>query len=282
MKLLVTGANGQLGIDLVRILSNKHEVHGFGRDGLDIRNLEQCLVAAKRLEPDAIIHLAAFTAVDRAEMDEDEAYLVNAIGTRNIALSAQEVGAKLCYLSTDYVFDGTSLTPYKEYDNTNPISVYGKTKRAGEYLVSTLCSKYFIVRTSWVYGQHGNNFVKTILRLAQEKEKIKVVNDQIGSPTYTVDLSEFLENLIITQKYGIYHASNSGSCSWYDFANAIVDLSRMKIRIESCTTEEFPRPAPRPKFSVMDHVSMRANGFEEMRHWNEALVDFFKKNGMSQ
>lgn len=276
MRVLVTGSNGQLGKEIIPIMNKKHEVFGFGRNELDVRRLDQCLTITKEIKPDVILHLAAFTAVDRAETEEDEAYQVNVNGSRNMALAAQEIGAKICYISTDYVFDGTSAVPYKEYDNTCPVSVYGKSKRAGEQLVSSLCAKYFIVRTSWVYGMHGNNFVKTILRLAQEKESIKVVNDQIGSPTYTVDLSNFLAELICTSNYGIYHASNSGTCSWYDFAKAIIKESGLDVRIEPCTTDEFPRPAPRPKYSVMDHVSIRTNGFNELRHWSAALKEFIE------
>lgn len=274
MRILVTGANGQLGIDLVERLNQQHDVFGLGRTELDVRRLDQCLSVTRSIKPDAIIHLAAYTAVDQAESEEDEAYSVNAYGSRNMAIAAQENGAKLCYVSTDYVFDGSASVPYKEYDNTNPLSVYGKSKRAGEFLTSSLCSQYFIVRTSWLYGKHGSNFVKTILRLSQEKEKIKVVHDQVGSPTYTVDLAKFLSDLICTSNYGIYHASNSGFCSWYEFAKEIIRIRGLDVHIEPCTTEEFPRPAPRPGYSVLDHSSIRINGFEELRHWAEALAEF--------
>lgn len=276
MRVLVTGANGQLGKDIIPIMNERHDVFGFGRNELDVRNIKQCITVTKEIKPDVILHLAAFTAVDRAETEEDEAYQVNANGSRNMAIAAQEIGAKICYISTDYVFDGTSPTPYQEYDNTCPVSVYGKSKKAGELLVSSLCTRYFIVRTSWVYGMHGNNFVKTILRLAQQKESFKVVNDQVGSPTYTVDLSNFLAELICTNNYGVYHASNTGSCSWYDFAKAIIKESGLDVRVEPCTTDEFPRPAPRPKYSVMDHVSIRTNGFKELRHWSKALKELME------
>lgn len=274
MKIIVTGANGQLGRDLAKQLEERHEVIGLSRKELDIRDAEQCRQMMQQIRPDAVIHTAAYTAVDLAESDEDEAYRVNAFGSRNVAVAAERVGAKVCYISTDYVFDGLSSTPNKEYDNTNPTSVYGKSKRAGEWLVQSLCSNYFIVRTSWLYGKHGSNFVKTMLALASEKKRLKVVNDQTGSPTYTVDLSRFLAELIATEKYGIYHASNTGYCTWYEFAEAIFAEIGMAVEVEPCATEQFPRPAQRPKFSVLDHLAIRANGFSAQRHWRDALREF--------
>lgn len=276
MKVLVTGANGQLGRDLVEILNVTHEVFGFGSKELDVRNIEQCRQIFFQVKPDVIIHAAAYTAVDMAETDEDNAFAVNSFGSRNVAMAAEEIGAKLCYVSTDYVFDGTSAKPYKEYDNTNPQSIYGKSKLAGELLVQSLSKRYFIVRTSWVYGKHGNNFVKTMLKLGKEKPNLKVVEDQMGSPTYTVDLCHIILELISSEKYGIYHASNTGSCSWYEFAKAIFDESGYTTEVEPCSTEEFPRPAPRPRHSVMDHQSIRANSFTDLRPWQEALSEFIE------
>lgn len=274
MKVAVTGAQGQLGSDLVKRLQAVGEVTGLGREQWDITDERQCKDVMQRLRPDVVIHAAAYTAVDLAETDADRAYAVNAFGTRNVAAAAEDVKAKLCMISTDYVFDGTGTAPYREYDQTNPQSVYGQSKRAGEILAQTLSSRYFIVRTSWVYGKHGNNFVKTMLKLGREKDRLAVVHDQIGSPTYTVDLSGFLAELIQTERYGIYHASNSGSCSWYEFARAIFEESGISVQLEPCTTEQFPRPAPRPKYSVMDHMAIRANGFTDLRHWREALKAF--------
>ncbi|MBA2943265.1 dTDP-4-dehydrorhamnose reductase [Paenibacillus sp. CGMCC 1.16610] len=281
MKILVTGANGQLGQDIVKILGSNHEIYGFGREQLDITNEYQCLEVLESLKPDVVIHSAAYTAVDLAETEEDKAYEINAFGTRNLAVATEKVGAKLCYISTDYVFDGTGTTPYREYDNTNPQSIYGKSKRAGELLVQTLSTKYFIVRTSWVYGLYGANFVKTMLKLAQDRDSLKVVNDQFGSPTYTVDLANFLEQLVRTELYGIYHASNTGVCSWFDFASAIFEESGKKINVMPCSTEEFPRPAPRPRFSAMEHMAIRANGFEDLRPWREGLQAFLEELGVS-
>ncbi|WP_268624011.1 dTDP-4-dehydrorhamnose reductase [Paenibacillus alvei] len=278
MKILVTGANGQLGADVVRLFSEKgHDVIGLDRVKLDITDDKMCNRVIKELQPEAIIHCAAYTAVDNAEADQDNAYLVNAIGTRNVAVAAERVNAKICYISTDYVFDGNNSSPYHEYDNTNPLTVYGKSKRAGEHLVQSLCSRWFIVRTSWVYGASGNNFVKTMLKIGQERSLLQVVDDQWGSPTYTCDLALFLEQLVMTDKYGIYHASNSGICTWYEFAKAIFEETQMSVKVEPCTTEQFPRPAPRPRYSVMEPMSIRMNGFVPIRHWRVALQDFLNQ-----
>jgi len=283
MRVLVTGASGQLGKDVVALFQQKgHEVMGCSRSELDITSLEQCQQVIGGFQPDSIVHCAAYTAVDAAETDVDGAYKVNAVGTRNVAVASEKVGAKLVYISTDYVFNGRSAVPYQEYDNTDPQSVYGKSKRAGEILAQSLSSRYFIVRTSWVYGLHGNNFVKTMLRLGQEKPQLQVVHDQKGSPTYTVDLARFLEELVHTEKYGIYHASNSGDCTWYEFTQAIFEEAqklgfKITAQVEPCTTEQFPRPAPRPANSVMDHLSIRTNGLMDLRPWREGLRDFLNQ-----
>lgn len=281
MKVLVTGSAGQLGQDLVLLLQKQgHEVLGCDRQEMDITNLEQCVEVIGGFCPDAVIHCAAHTAVDVAETDIDAAYLINATGSRNVAIAAEKSGAKLVYISTDYVFDGMGTKPYHEYDNTDPQSIYGKSKRAGEIMVQSLSSKFFIVRTSWVYGKYGNNFVKTMLKLGQEKPLLQVVNDQKGSPTYTVDLARFLLELIQTEKYGVYHASNSEACTWYEFTQAIFAEAedilglRFTAKLEPCGTEQFPRPAPRPRYSVMEHLSIRTNGFDDIRPWREGLRDF--------
>ncbi|WP_339832946.1 dTDP-4-dehydrorhamnose reductase [Paenibacillus sp. FSL R7-0272] len=283
MKVLVTGASGQLGRDVVLLLEKEgHDILACDREQMDITNQAQCNEVISSYHPEVIIHCAAYTAVDAAETDTDGAYKVNAVGTRNVAVAAEKVGAKLIYISTDYVFDGQSTTPYQEYDNTNPQSVYGKSKRAGEWLVQSLCSKWFVVRTSWVYGLHGNNFVKTMLKLGQEKPKLQVVHDQKGSPTYTVDLALFLIELMGTEMYGIYHASNCGDCTWYEFTQAIFKEAQtvvgvsIQAELEPCTTEQFPRPAPRPVNSVMDHLSIRTNGLTDLRPWREGLRDFIR------
>jgi dTDP-4-dehydrorhamnose reductase len=275
MKVVVTGAKGQLGTDLVHALADRgFEVYGYGREELDITNFDQVKQVIAEVHPDVVIHAAAYTKVDLAESEPDQAFLINAYGTRNIAVASEAVGAKLGYISTDYVFDGMANEPYNEFAPTNPLSVYGKSKLAGEQFVRDLHSKFFIVRTSWVYGKHGNNFVKTMLKLAQERDELMVVHDQVGCPTYTVDLANCILELIQTEKYGIYHVSNSGHCSWFEFAKAIFEETGKKVKINPCTTKDFPRPAPRPSYSVFDHMSIRLNGFSEVRNWKEALQEF--------
>jgi dTDP-4-dehydrorhamnose reductase len=278
-KVLITGANGQLGKELVHYFSNKdgYEVFGFGREDLDITNQEQVDEIFFEIQPAAVIHSAAYTQVDLAESDVDKAYLVNGIGTRNVSVAAENIGAKLVYISTDYVFDGTGIKPYHEFMQTSPIGVYGKTKLAGEQFVKDFHNKFFIVRTSWVYGKHGNNFVHTMLKLGIEKDKLSVVDDQVGGPTYTLDLAACIFELINTSKFGVYHVSNSGSCSWYEFAKAIFEKANINVELNPCTTKEFPRPAPRPTYSVFDHMSLRLNGFKPMRHWKEGLAEFIEK-----
>lgn len=279
MKVLITGGRGQLGMDLERILSNFYEVFAFGRDNLDVTDQEQVIKQIEKLRPDVVIHCAAYTAVDQAETDAKQAYQVNAEGTRNVVLAAEKIGAKICYISTDYVFDGQGEKPYKEYDAARPLTVYGRSKLAGEQWVRDLSTKFFIVRTSWVFGKHGRNFVKTILQRGREKGRLTVVMDQFGSPTYTVDLASFLCQLIATGKYGIYHASNTGFCSWYEFAKEIIRISGIPTEIIPCTTDEYPRPARRPAYSVLDHEAIRRNGFREFPPWQEALRRFLQEIG---
>ncbi|MFD2703133.1 dTDP-4-dehydrorhamnose reductase [Paenibacillus shunpengii] len=280
MRVLVTGASGQLGREVVLALTNAGQnVLGCNRDELDITDEVICDRKIQDYRPDVVIHCAAFTAVDKAEEEADLAYKVNCIGTRNIAIAAESVGAKLVYISTDYVFDGLSSNTYVEYDSTNPKSVYGKTKLAGEVVVQNFSTKHFIVRTSWVYGLYGSNFVKTMLQLGQNKPEVKVVNDQTGSPTYTLDLANFIIELILTNKFGIYHASNSGKCTWYEFTQEIFSEAKklgfpINANLIPCTTEDFPRPAPRPKNSVMEHMAIRANGFLDIRSWQDGLRAF--------
>jgi dTDP-4-dehydrorhamnose reductase len=275
MKILVTGANGQLGYDLRRVLSQMgHEVIGLGRDELDVCNGVQVRNVIDRIQPDVVVHAAAYTAVDQAETNIDDAFRVNTDGSRNVAVAAESVGAKVCYISTDYVFDGTSDRPYREYDPVHPVSIYGQSKLGGEVLTQTLSSRYFIVRTSWVFGVGGANFVKTMLKLGQDRDSLMVVNDQQGSPTYTVDLASFVGHLVASDKYGIYHASNTGSCTWYEFAKAIFEDEGLLVNVAPCTTAEFPRPAARPRNSVLDHIALRTNGFSELPHWRDALRRF--------
>ncbi|MED1266873.1 dTDP-4-dehydrorhamnose reductase [Bacillus mycoides] len=278
MKVLVTGAKGQLGQDVVNLLAEQTwEVFGLGREELNITDEKQVSEKVLLIQPDIIIHTAAYTQVDQAESDEEAAFNVNAEGTKYLAKAAEAVGAKFCYVSTDYVFDGTKNEPYKADDQTNPQTVYGKSKLVGEQYTQEYCSKNYIVRTSWVFGLYGNNFVKTMLRLAEDRKELGIVHDQVGSPTYTADLARFIIDLVQTDKYGIYHGSNSGICSWYEFAKEIFEQSNIEIMINPLTTEDFPRPAARPKYSVLDKGMIEQNGFESFQDWKKALKDFLNK-----
>lgn len=278
MKILVTGAGGQLGRELMdAIAARGYQPYGFDRHTLDITDSDMCLKAIRDVRPDAVIHCAAYTAVDKAESDEEEAYKVNAIGTRNVAAAAENVGSTCCYISTDYVFDGRKDRPYHEFERPNPQTVYGKSKLEGEVLLRSLCRKWFVVRTAWVYGRYGQNFVKTMLALALEKESLHVVHDQIGAPTYTKDLSGFLLDLVQTEKYGIYHATNGGSCTWFEFAKEIYRLCGIRTELRPCKSEDFTRPAPRPHYSVLDHMGIRLNGMKGLRPWHEALEEFLEE-----
>ncbi|PER75495.1 dTDP-4-dehydrorhamnose reductase [Bacillus cereus] len=277
MKVLVTGAKGQLGQDVVSLLKEQTwEVFGFGREELNITDEKQVSEKVLLIQPDIIIHTAAYTQVDQAESDEEAAFKVNAEGTKYLAQAAEAVGAKFCYVSTDYVFDGTKDTPYKADDQTNPQTVYGKSKLVGEQYTQEYCSKSYIVRTSWVFGLYGNNFVKTMLRLAEENKELGIVHDQVGSPTYTTDLARFIISLVQTDKYGVYHGSNSGVCSWYEFAKEIFKQSNIEIVVNPLKTEDFPRPAARPKYSVLDKGMLQQHGFEALPDWKVALGNFLK------
>lgn len=275
MKVLVTGAKGQLGVDIVKALSTDlFEVHAFGRDELDITDQALVNKVVEEVRPNIIVHPAAYTKVDLAETEVEQAYLVNGCGTRNLVVAAEEVGAKFCYISTDYVFNGQANSPYQEYDQTNPLGVYGKSKYVGEEMTKSFSSKFFIVRTAWVYGANGHNFVKTMLRFAKEKEELVVVDDQIGSPTYTVDLAKFIVELIQTEKYSIYHGTNTGSCSWYEFAKAIFEEANIDMKVNPITTADFPTPVQRPNYSVLGNMALKLNGFEPLRPWRDALRSF--------
>jgi dTDP-4-dehydrorhamnose reductase len=277
MKILVTGAAGQVGSELLACGDMGHELRGLTRADLDITDARAVSALVRAWQPDAVIHAAAYTAVDAAETDADQAWQVNALGTRNVAVAAEAVGARLCYISTDYVFDGRSEQPYHEYADTNPQSVYGLSKRAGEWLAQTLCRRWFVVRTAWVYGAGGGNFVKTMLQRGREGASLRVVDDQRGSPTYAVDLAHWLMQLVETEKYGIYHVTNTGTCTWYEFAQEIFVRAGIRASLSPCTTAEFPRPAPRPRNSVLAHKMIAANGFAPLRSWQEGLAAFLQE-----
>ncbi len=278
MKILVTGVKGQLGFDICRILSDRHINHqGVDIDDFDITDPTAVTAYIQSYQPTAIIHCSAYTAVDRAEDDPDLCARVNADGTRNIAAAAAQVGAALMYISTDYVFPGTGDRFYQPDDPMGPLSVYGKTKLAGEEAVRALCKNHFIVRISWVFGINGNNFVKTMLRLAETRSDLNVVCDQIGSPTYTYDLSRLLCDMIVTNRFGTYHATNEGTCSWAEFAAEIMRLGGKSTVIHPIPTSEYPTRAARPLNSRMSKDKLAQNGFAPLPHWKDALARYIKE-----
>lgn len=276
MKILIIGAEGMLGHDLEDVLSIENEINTTTIDTLDITDLEKTIQTVTKINPDVLVHAAAFTDVDGSESNPDLAYKVNALGTRNVAVACQAAESALVYICTDYVFDGNKGDVYYEYDETNPLGVYGRTKLAGEVYLRDILNKFYIVRTSWLYGFHGPNFVTTMLNLAETNDIISVVNDQIGSPTYTVDLARAISELIKKPAYGIYHITNSEHCSWYEFAREIFDIAGIEIDLKPVSTEEFPRPAPRPKYSVLENYNWKMEGFRPIRSYKEALRDYMK------
>lgn len=268
MKVLVTGANGMLGQDLCPILE---DVGAFvietDVDTLDITNGVVVKNVLTDVRPDLVIHCAAYTNVDKAEEDFETAYKINALGTEYLAKSCNELDIPIVYISTDYVFDGAEKKLLNPDSCTNPINNYGKTKLAGENAIQKYCKKYYIARTSWLYGIHGKNFVETMLSL-KDKEELKVVDDQIGCPTWTVELANGILKLL-QKPYGIYHVCGSGQTSWYGFANEIFKQSGLTVNLKPCVTEEFPRPAKRPKFSAMENEGI-------CRNWQVALRDYLQ------
>lgn len=269
---LVTGANGQLGFDVVKEL-NKRNIKCLGIDieDLDITNEIDVNEYMTNLKPECVIHCAAYTAVDRAEDEEKICTKVNVYGTENIAKACKKIDAKMIYISTDYVFDGQGDKAFEVDGNIQPLSVYGKTKYQGELKVKELLDKYFIVRISWVFGLNGNNFIKTMLRLGAEKESLNVVCDQIGSPTYTADLAPLVCDIAVSEKYGIYHATNEGVCSWAEFANEIMKKAELKCKINAIPTCEYSTKAVRPFNSRLSKKSLVDNGFELLPTWKDAL-----------
>lgn len=274
MKVMIIGSEGMLGHDLVDILSAEHQVSITTIDTLDITDIHKTIETVKNINPDVVIHAAAFTDVDGSETKADLAYQVNVIGTRNVAVACQKADSALVYICTDYVFDGTKGSSYQEYDQTNPLSVYGKTKLLGEVYIRDLLNKFYIVRTSWLYGYHGPNFVTTMLKLAETHDSLSVVGDQIGSPTYTVDLAKAIAELIEKPAYGIYHITNSEHCSWFEYAQLIFKIAGKEMDLTPVTTEEFGSPAPRPKYSVLENYNWKMEGFSKIRSYKEALQEY--------
>lgn len=275
-KILVTGATGQLGFDVINMFS-EHEVIGVGSRDLDLTNIDNTYRFIKNLRPDIIVHCAAYTKVDDAESNPDICYKVNTISAQVLASVCNEIGAKLLYVSTDYVFDGNSGRPYTEFDCVNPLSIYGKSKAAGEKIIKDILPRHFIVRTSWLYGVNGNNFVKTMLKLSEEKEVIKVVNDQKGTPTSTIDLARGIKRLTNTDNYGTYHGTCKGETTWYDFTKKIFEIKNIKTKVEPITTEELDRPAFRPKNSVLRNYMYELTIGDPFRQWEESLNEYLQK-----
>lgn len=275
MKVLITGAGGQLGYDLIRTLHAKYELISVTKQHLNVSDQAAVDHIVNEERPHIIIHAGAYTKVDQAEQDSHQAYAVNAQGTKYIAQAAKRVKAKLVYVSTDYVFDGRKHGPYVEQDETHPLNIYGKSKLLGEKYVRSLCKQYFIVRTSWVYGKAGHNFVTKMIDLINKQTEISLVHDQIGSPTYAVDLARMIEQLMVTEKYGLYHVSNQGGCSRYEFGREILRLLHMSnVIVRSASSNNFSLPAHRPAYSVLDDHAIRLGGFIRMRDWKSALQDF--------
>ena len=287
MKILITGSKGQLGNELQDIINKGYaeigkvsdniknsEVIALDVEELDITKLDEVNRVLTDVKPDVVINCAAATNVDGCESNEDFAFKVNSIGPRNLAIICEKIGAKLVQVSTDYVFSGVGEKPLTEYDLTAPYSVYGKTKLLGENYVREFCSKYFIVRTAWLYGYVGHNFVYTMRRLGKEKDSINVVNDQRGNPTHANDLAYHILKLIETEEYGVYHCTGKGECSWYDFAKTIIELSGEECKVNPCTSEEYKTPAKRPEYSSLDNMMLRNTVGDEMRDWKDAIKSF--------
>ena len=287
-KILITGSSGMLGIDLANELRHGYEligmdlvnnpksrVHKFYK--ADITDPKSIANTFRRASPDIVVHTAAWADVDGCELDKNKAYAVNSDGTRNVALACKEIGAVLVYISTDFVFDGKKRSPYEESDRANPLGVYADSKLKGELAVKKILKKYFIIRTSWLYGKQGKNFVDTIAAKAREDGLLKVVDDQIGSPTYTVDLAKAIRKLLDTfssKNYGTYHISNSGSVSWYEYAKAILKIAGIKAKVMPISSGELDRPAIRPAMSVMDNSKFEKVTGYRMRGWKSALREY--------
>lgn len=280
MKILVTGYKGQLGYDVVNEATSRGiEAIGVDIDEMDITNQEQVNTVIKSGNYDAVVHCAAWTAVDKAEEPElfETVKKVNATGTKYIADVCEELDIPMMYFSTDYVFDGEGTTPWNEYDERHPLNVYGLTKAQGEEFVEKL-KKHFIIRIAWVFGKNGNNFIKTMLRLGKERGAVSVVNDQVGNPTYTYDLAKLVVDMIQTNKYGKYHATNSGDfISWYDFACEIFKQAGMDVKVTPVDSNQFPAKAKRPKNSRMNQTELDKNGFNRLPAWQDALGRYLKE-----
>ena len=286
MKVAVIGANGQLGTDLCLALHN-FDIIPFTDADIEIADMASVRKAMLKNKPEIIINTAAYVRVDDCEDEKDKAFLVNALGARNVAVVAQELGARLVHMSTDYVFGGEvepRTTPYTEFDTPVPLSIYGKSKLAGDDFVRHSCLRHFIVRSSGLFGVAGSagkggNFIETMLKLARERDELMVVNDQVFSPTYTGDLARKITQLMTTDYYGIFHVTNKGACSWYEFTREILKLAGLNTPVIPITSDQYPQKASRPRFSVLDNYHLRLLDIDDMRPWQEALKDYLVARG---
>ena len=276
-KIIVTGCNGQLGRAINQMYKQRTDIELVNTDvqELDITSIDKTMELVRSVKPYAIINCAAHTGVDACETEVDSAYRINAIGPRNLSIAARETGAKLVHISTDYVFAGDSDKPYTEFDTPDPQGMYGKTKLAGERFVEQFAKNYFIIRTAWLYGD-GKNFVKTMLRLAETKDEVAVVKDQVGNPTSASELVKIIDALIWTENYGLFHGTCEGICSWADFAEEIFRLAGRNTRVRRITTEEFGAPAKRPAYSVLDNYMLRLTCGYTAGDWKDALAEYMK------
>lgn len=272
MRVLVTGAGGQLGRDLLQTFGD--DAVGLAHAELDVTDEAAVDAAVREHAPDLVVHAAAYTAVDACENETDRAWRVNALGAWWVARACARAGGAMVYVSTDYVFDGTTDRPYTEFDRPNPQSMYGRSKEAGEQLVRQTLPAHYVVRTSWLHGVGGGNFAATMLRLGRERGAVSVVEDQVGSPTFTFDLAPAIRRLVATGRYGTYHLTNEGHCTWLDFARAIFDEAGLTVDVAPTDTASFGSLAPRPEYSVLDNRLARLSGLEPLPHWREALPRF--------
>jgi len=275
MVVLVTGAGGQLG-QALQYIAQKHSgitFHFYGSSQLDIRSQESIHTIFEAIKPNFCVNAAAYTAVDKSENDRENAYAINVKGVQHLAEACRDFGTTLIHISTDFVFDGKKQTPYTESDPTNPQGVYGRTKLEGEDKVREVLKSYFIIRTSWVYSQFGNNFMKTMLRLAGERDSLSVVNDQIGTPTHAIDLAEAIVTIVLSnsRNYGVYNFSNEGTASWYDFARKIFEVNNVTIDLKPIPTSQFPTPAKRPEYSVLDKSKFKSEFKKPIASWEVSL-----------
>lgn len=276
MKILITGSNGMLGHDLVEALNGSHELILTTSKTLDITDEKQVMDTVCENKPDIVINSAAYTNVDGCEENPELAYSVNGDGVRNLALACRQTDCALVHISTDYIFNGKNTRPWVEDDEIGPISVYGKSKLKGEEAIQEILDKYFILRTAWLYGINGKNFPKTMLELAENHSEITVVYDEVGTPTYTPDLARAISQLIETDYYGIYHLTNSGNCSWCEFARYIFEIAEKDVKVIPVTASEFARPAPRPSYSVLENKNWVEKGFKPLRDYKDAIKEYIE------